>query len=398
MESIPLQVRMLGEFSIRRGVMEVNDSDNRSRKVWLLLAYLICRRGKVIPTDELVGLLWGEDERTTNPINALKTTLHRARACLDQLGDGVGRTLIVFQDGGYMWTTDTPLTIDIDEFDRLCQAGVNAQRPEDKLDCWLRALPLYQGNFLSKLSFEPWVAPIAAHYHNLYVQTVLSALPMLEERGDWQEAADLCRRAAEHAPFLEDIYRHLMTALLRLGDQPAAATVYEQMSELLLANFGIMPSVELRDLYREALSCVNDRTVPSGVILDQLREPTQISGAYLCDYDFFRAIYQSVARLVRRNGDSVHLLLISVESKEGRELPRRSLDCAMENLEELIRSNLRRGDVFTRCSVSQFVLMLPRANYENTCMICDRIVKAFSRQYPHSPALLHTSIHPMEPN
>ena len=70
----------------------------------------------------------------------------------------------------------------------------------------------------------------------------------------------------------------------------------------------------------------------------------------------------------------------------------------MDNLKELIQKNLRRGDIAARCSVSQFILLLPQANYENSCMVCERIIKTFNRQYPHSPATLRSSVHPLEPN
>ena len=70
---------------------------------------------------------------------------------------------------------------------------------------------------------------------------------------------------------------------------------------------------------------------------------------------------------------------------------------ARNNLQELILGNLRQGDVVTRCSVSQLIVMLPQANYENSCAVCQRILKAFSRQYPHSPADIHYSVQPLEP-
>ena len=41
--------------------------------------------------------------------------------------------------------------------------------------------------------------------------------------------------------------------------------------------------------------------------------------------------------------------------------------------------------------------MLPQANYENSCMVCERIVGAFSRRYPHSPVQLKYAVHPLEP-
>ena len=48
--------------------------------------------------------------------------------------------------------------------------------------------------------------------------------------------------------------------------------------------------------------------------------------------------------------------------------------------------------------MSQYILLLPQANYENSCKVCERIIKAFCRQYPHSPAQLHYSVQPLEPN
>ena len=54
-----LRVCMLGEFSLSLGRETINDSDNRSRKVWLLLAYMIYFRNRTISQEELIDLLWG---------------------------------------------------------------------------------------------------------------------------------------------------------------------------------------------------------------------------------------------------------------------------------------------------------------------------------------------------
>lgn len=134
------------------------------------------------------------------------------------------------------------------------------------------------------------------------------------------------------------------------------------------------------------------------MVKEQLRESEGANGAFFCDYDFFKVIYHAEARAIARSGDAVHICLLSVTGQNGQELPKRSLDRCMENLREIIRSSLRRGDVAARCSVSQYILMLPQANYENSRMVCQRIIKAFCRQYPHSPARLYDSVQPLEPN
>ena len=70
-----LHIRMFGDFTLKSGEAQISDGDNRSRKVWLLLAYIFCRRGRQVSRKELIGLLWG-DESSNNPENALKTTFH----------------------------------------------------------------------------------------------------------------------------------------------------------------------------------------------------------------------------------------------------------------------------------------------------------------------------------
>lgn len=105
----------------------------------------ICSNSCVSPAKELIDLLWG-DESSSNPENTLKITLHRARALLDLLRPSIGRRLIVYRDGGYVWSDALPLTLDIDRFDLLCQTPPDA---ENALGSYLEALKLYRGEFLA---------------------------------------------------------------------------------------------------------------------------------------------------------------------------------------------------------------------------------------------------------
>ena len=389
---------MFGDFTLQRGDAVVSDTANRSRKVWLILAYMTYFRSRPVSTEELMALLWGEEECSANPLNALKTILHRVRASLEPLGSQFGHGLLTRQGGMCVWNADIPVWVDVDEFSARCQSGAAASEPEEKLAQWMPALALYRGSFLSKLSSESWVAPLIAYHHNLYVQTVLEALPLLQKLERWQEAEALCRAAIQQEPYLEPLYQQLMTILIHLGDQRSAVCVYETMSDLLMSEFGIMPSTELRALYHEALRMVDARAMSLDMVVEQLREPGGKNGALICSFDFFRAIYHSVARLIERSGDAVHLGLVSVSGRGGTDLSRRSLNRVVGNLLELIPAHLRRGDIVARCSVSQFVLLLPQTNFENARMVCDRIVRAFYRQYPHSPAMLLFSVRAIEPS
>ena len=127
MDSGTISVRMLGEFSITLNEKAITDTTNRSKKVWLLLAYMIYCRSRSIAPSDLTNLLWSEEESSSNPLNALKTVFHRVRSTLDQLGSSVGHSLILRKDGCYIWNQAVPLQLDTEEFDALCKAGAEAE-------------------------------------------------------------------------------------------------------------------------------------------------------------------------------------------------------------------------------------------------------------------------------
>ena len=89
--------------------------------------------------------------------------------------------------------------------------------------------------------------------------------------------------------------------------------------------------------------------------------------------------------------------LLTAVDLHGDALPQQRLNFCMERLRKLIHQCLRRGDVFARYSPSQYIIMLPCANYANSCKVMERVIKRFQRENPNSPAILHYSVQPLEP-
>ena len=390
-----LQVQMLGQFTLRYGDRTISDSDDRSRRVWSLLAYMLYNHGRSFAQEELIHLYWSNSEKSADPGNALKSIFHRIRTALDKLQPGLGRLLVRRKAGRYFWNNAMPLSLDIEDFEAHFHAAEAAGDDDVRLAEYQAALALYAGDPLPRMTDEIWTIPIVAYYHSLYTRAAAGAIELLEKQERTAEAVALCRRAIHIEPYQEDLYEHLMRGLLRTGDMKGAMSVYEEMSELLFAHFGVMPSETLRTLYRQATRTVNDRTLTMDEVCSQLEEPAPHGGAMVCEYDFFKILYRAEARSIARNGHSANICLLSVSGKDGEMLARRSLDPAMNNLQVLVQNNLRRGDVIARCSISQYIILLPQANYENSRMVADRLVSAFYRRYPHSPARLRYTVQPL---
>ncbi len=339
---------------------------------------------------QLIDLLYGDDSDSVNPENALRITMHRMRNVLDGLWPGAGKALITYKEGGYCWN-GTGMELDVDRFDALIAAS------EERLPRLLEALGLYQGEFLPRHAGENWVIPISAHYHNRFVEVTLEAARLLMAQQRHSEAAALCRRATEAEPYHEPLYQLLLQALGALGDTKGAAGCYETLRKRLFDDFGIHPNEETRRIYRLAAHCPEDRILPMDQVLSDLREPDSKFGAMVCDYDYFKFLCYTESRTMERSGHATHVALLHLTGSTEVPLSKRSQNRIVEQFGEHIRLNLRRGDVIARCSASQYIIMLPRANYENSCMVCRRVIAAFHHAHPKTAVKIQYMVQPLSP-
>ena len=389
-----LKIQMLGGFSLRLGKRELQDTDTRSKKVWVLLAYLIIHREQTVTQRTLIDLLWGDETDSINPENALRITMHRTRTLLEQLSPELGRGMILRRRGGYQWNGGGE--VDSERFEALCCQ--TAEEQDMRLRNLMEAISLYRGDYLPRQSGEVWVVSTAAYLHNLFVSAAQEAVELLIQQGRSHEAAGVCRRCLALEPCHEGFCRELMQLLAAAGDRRGAAEVYDRLSKRLFDDFGISPSEETRAVYRAAAYSPEDRVLSIDDVMGNLRESDAPSGALQCDFDYFRILCHALSRTMERSGGAAHVVLLDVISTAEREMPRQTIDRVMGQLSQQIRLSLRRGDVFCQCSVSQFTVLLSRANFENCQMICDRILRNFRRAYPYVPIRIAYQIRPLSPD
>ena len=175
-----LQVQMLGQFTLRYGDRTISDSDDRSRRVWSLLAYMLYNHGRSFAQEELIHLYWRNSEKSADPGNALKSIFHRIRTALDKLQPGLGRLLIRRKAGRYFWNNIMPLSLDIEDFEAHFHAAEAAGDDDVRLAEYQAALALYAGDPLPRMTDEIWTIPIVAYYHSLYTRAAAGAIELLE--------------------------------------------------------------------------------------------------------------------------------------------------------------------------------------------------------------------------
>ena len=183
----PVKVCMLGDFTLQAGSHVLRESGSRSRRIFSLLAFLICHREHPVSQHRLIQALWDNPEDITNPENTLRILLHRTRSQLDLLWEGAGRECILRRDGSYCWNHSVPVIVDYERFEQLCQHRDCPE--EDRLRNLQEALSLYRGEFLARQASESWVIPIGAHFQNLFLLASQEAAQLLYRNQQYDEAA-----------------------------------------------------------------------------------------------------------------------------------------------------------------------------------------------------------------
>ena len=390
------EITMFGEFTISNGKEIITDQANRSKKVWTLLEYLIVHRDRAITQKELVDLLWPGND-TKDPINTLKVLMHRVRTLLDELGKDSGKKMIYYKSGAYGWNDELKYSIDTAEFEAILQRGAEVDK-DQKLDYLLQAIRLYQGDFLQKNATEPWIVELSGTYKAKFLQASSEAAEMLFEQHRYTELISLCRHVIKFNPYEETFYLYLLKALVKTQQADKAQEEYRHISELFFREFGITPSEELTAIYKEVVETSHVPEMNLEIIKEKLtEEPTE--GSFYCEFEFFKTIYRLEARSASRTGQSVYIGLMTVMNAKGDDLPnQKTTNRVMDALHETIRRSLRKGDIFTRYSLNQYLIMLPTTTYETSNMVMERIKKAYRREFPNTPVLLRCSTTPLTPD
>jgi len=391
-----LYINMLGSVSLTYKGKTINDQSIRSKKFWQIMEYLITFRNRDISQSEMLGLVYPEG-KSGNPANALKTLMHRIRAELESLEYENTNTLIIQRRGAYAWNTNIKCVIDVEEFEKFCQNASLAGTEEEKLENYLNAIEIYEGDFLQKSALKPWVVQLNIYYHNLFCDAVHKSIAILKKNHDWQQIVEICEKALKIATFDEELYYNKILALINTGNSTLALVEYRQMTTLFYREFGVTPSKETMKLYREILKPTSKEVeMDISIIKENLKEEEPSKGPFFCEYEIFKDFYRMEVRMSTRTGESVYLALLTLVDVEGGVPKVKQLNKHMDRLRESINKTLRHGDIFAQYSVCQFILLLPLATYENGEMIIQRVVKRFGKQHDAERLSLIHSIQAIE--
>ncbi len=390
-----LRINLFSKFEILLNGEAVLMPLLQSRKMLLFVQYLLLRRERPVPHDELVDVLWADSE-ISNPGTALRTMLHRFRAMVNECGIAELDNCIITGRSTYQWNPELACSVDMFEFEDLAFSTFEEKlSPSERIKRYRRIIDIYTGPLLPSSASELWVTPKAVRCHDAYLECVFAYIELLKTDENYAEIVQVCRRAMDIELYDERLHMELMMALVKTGKSHDALSQYYFVTDLQYKQLGLQPSDAIRSMYKLILQANQQMKNDIDSIQESIVLEDDSAGAFVCEYEIFKEIYQLQRRMLERYNSTMFLGLVTLSSTYEQNFDPLVLDSIMRRLLELTVHSLRRGDTVSRFSAAQLVLLLPNVTYETGTLVMERLKKSFYSEYVKSSVILSYKLRPL---
>src|SRR5256886_1737744 len=248
-----MEFRILGPLEVWEAGRPVTLSGAKPRA---LLAILLIQANRVVSTDRLIDLLWGEAPPDT-VANTLQSCVSKLRRNLEPGHvHGSPHQVVIGQPPGYLIRIDKD-QLDLTKFERLAgeaRQSMAAGEPEAAAASLRTALALWRGPAFDNLADEPFAVAEANRLGEMRLRALEDRIEAELSLGRHADlVGELEALVAEHPP-RERLRGQLMLAPYRSGRQAEASEVFYKTREVLVDQAGLEPGPELQRLLKAILN------------------------------------------------------------------------------------------------------------------------------------------------
>jgi DNA-binding SARP family transcriptional activator len=202
-----------------------------------VLALLLLRANRIVPTDFLVEALWG-----AHPPRTATTSLQNSISALRKL---LGPDVLLTRAPGYVLAVGAD-EFDLARFERLV-ADARTLEPAERADRLRAALALWRGDPLPEFAVDEFAAADIRRLDELRLTTLEERLEADLAAGRSGELVPELVELVARQPLRERLRAQLMLAHYHSGRQDDALRVYQD-ARRALADLGLDPSPQLQEL------------------------------------------------------------------------------------------------------------------------------------------------------
>lgn len=381
-----LEVRMFGELTI-----SFKEESNQpllylGKNLKQFFEVLLYYRLNPLSKEQLIDLLWNDSD---NPSSALKFAVHKLRQLLSSQSIFKDLDIIVTTKNGYGINPELAMVVDTEEVDRLWRlANDKTVSVIEKRELLNQLYSYIKQPFLVNSSHLMWTVPIREYYTGLFNRSLLFLLNEFELEKQYDHVMDLAQIGLKMEPYNEDFHYYYLNALVLSAQYRKAIDYYENLSKQFYKEFNLQLSLRTKNLYNFIIAKEELETLDISELMNNLNDNSEFQGALYCEYEVFKRLYQIALRNSERTDEQTYVMLFDLNCAENDYVVSKML----ERLKTAIGVSLRKGDVFARMNVSQFILLLPCKTEENAHMISSRIQQGFYKNTDRKLARIHYHI------
>lgn len=245
-----VEFRALGPLEISIDGRMFSPGGNTQRG---LLAILLLNANRVVPVRELINELWEDPPETA--LGQIQTRVWRLRTLLNGPGAKASASSLVTRPGGYMLQAAQE-ALDFRRFGAnvdSARAMLAAEQVDSAARLLAESLTLWRGPAFSDVDV-PGVQAAATTLDELRMAAVEERVEAGLTLGQHRQLVPELQILAVQHPLNERVRGQLMLALYRSERQAEALEVYRDGHRLMVANLGVEPGAQLRELHYAILT------------------------------------------------------------------------------------------------------------------------------------------------
>ena len=244
MGTMAAEFRILGPLEVEQGSGALRVG---GKKRQALLAVLLLHANELVPSEQLIDELWGDE----TPETAAKIIQNNVSQLRKLLEPGV----LLTRGSGYLLRVE-PDQLDARRFERLVEEGRQALAtgdPESASAKLREGLALWRGPALADFVYEPFAKGEIAGLEELRLAAIEYRIEADLALGRHADLVSELEALLVQHPLRERLRAHLMLALYRSGRQAEALEVYKRTRQQLIDELGIEASPALQRLEKAIL-------------------------------------------------------------------------------------------------------------------------------------------------
>lgn len=387
-----LYIQTLGTVRLTLGGRTISlhtSITGKAFQLFLLLAYTGTRG---VTRTVLQDALY--DRKTTDAANALRINASRLRKLL--LRSELPEHNYIVVDKNVYYLTEPEYTgdfqVDVVLLEQLWEKIQKETEISAKRELLEKACKLYEGEFLPALSGEVWVENLRGRFQEIYFNCVQFLCEILKQQQDYKSLVRVTADAMRLYP-TEEWAKLKMDGFVGLQKYKEAMEAYKDAVKDIFSEQGMAVSDQMWERFKSLNQYIENQPRNLENIKEWLCEKERIPGAYCCSYPGFIDCYRMEARAAERKKRHGMLMICTIRDRQGAVITEaEKLQEYMDKLDQCVCVTLRRGDIYTRYSKDQILILVNDLKPEKAVSVENRIIGAFRKEAQGKAEILTESI------